>query len=280
MFHLAKTTWRGVISMLGAYSFMLGYWWCRSIKSLQSPERMNRGCVFILPGIQGKSPMEFSVARGLVDGDVPLGIEVFDWTTRLWPLFLFHLRAGFWQRWMAKRLAAKITDYQRRYPNRPVILIGHSGGGAVSLRTAEHLPQENRLAGVILLAPAISPFYDVRPALQSTAEVWNFFSPLDALFLGVGTLAAGTCDGWHLFSAGASGFLGRSKARPGLHQAGYRPEMLTAWNGGGHFGCVNRVFVGSHIAPLVQRLSEQQRKEQQAKQRQAKVQSPSLARAA
>jgi pimeloyl-ACP methyl ester carboxylesterase len=248
---VAVTAWRGLVSMLGAFLFFLGYWWCRSIRSLKSPERMRKGCVFTLPGVQGKSPMEFAVARGLADGGVECGIEVFDWTTRLWPLFLFHLRATFWHRLMAGRLAAKIRDYRRRYPGRPVFLIGHSGGGGLALRTAELLDAGERLAGVVLLAVAVSPLYDVRPALRRSRHVWNFYSPLDCVLLGVATMAGGTMDGWHLFSAGASGFFGTSKDCPGLHQQRYHPSMLRSWNAGGHFGWVNRVFIADCIAPLL-----------------------------
>jgi pimeloyl-ACP methyl ester carboxylesterase len=257
----AVMAWRGLVSMLGAYLFFLGYWWCRSIRPLRSPQRMSQGCVFILPGIQGTSPMEYAVARGLVDGGVECGIEVFDWTTRLWPLFLFHLRASFWHRYMARRLAARIRDYQRRQPGRPVFLIGHSGGGGIALLAAELLDAGNPpagapLAGVVLLAAAVSPLYDVRPALRGSRQIWNFCSPLDCLLLGLGTMAAGTMDGWHLMSAGCLGFFGKSTGAPGFHQRMYRLAMLRSWNGGGHFGCVNRLFIAHHIAPLLREAAQ------------------------
>ena len=61
---------RGLSSCLGTLLFPIGYWWCRSIKRLSQPERMEQGLIVILSGIQGKSPVEFAIARGLVDGGV------------------------------------------------------------------------------------------------------------------------------------------------------------------------------------------------------------------
>jgi hypothetical protein len=58
---------------------------------LKTNARLEQGCVFVLPGIQGKSPVEFAVARGLAEGGVRMAVEVFDWTTGFWPFFLFYL---------------------------------------------------------------------------------------------------------------------------------------------------------------------------------------------
>jgi pimeloyl-ACP methyl ester carboxylesterase len=137
-----------------------------------------------------------------------------------------------------------------------VYLVGHSGGGGMALMTAERLPASASLAGVVLLAVAVSPLYDVRPALKHSRRIWSFYSPLDCILPGIGTLAAGTMDGWHLFCAGCSGFFGTSRGCDGLHQRMYHPSMLLSWNLGGHFGGVNRVFIADHVAPLLREAAE------------------------
>ncbi|MDA7503801.1 alpha/beta hydrolase [bacterium] len=247
---------RGLSSFVGMLLFPIGWWWCRSIDSFATPDRLDRGCVFVLSGIQGKSPIEFGVARGLNDAGVRSGIVIFEWTTGLWPLFLFHLRAKFWHRRMAKKLANAIVEYQSKYPGRPVFLLGHSGGAGLSLMAANELPDGNKLSGIILLGPAVSPIFPLDSALTKTEQgIWNFHSILDCLFLGIGTILAGTMDGKHRPSAGMVCFKGTSikdKSEPQLHQLGYSFKMISQWHFGGHFGYSNRVFIANEVAPLIE----------------------------
>ena len=236
--------------------FPIGWWWCRSIDSLKTADRLQNGLILILPGIQGKSPIEFAVARGLADARIELGIEVFDWTTGLWPLFLFHLRASRRHQNMANKLAQRITEYSNAYPDRPIFLIGHSGGAALSLFAAQCLPPGKNLAAIFLLAPAVSPGFDYRSALQNTQSgIWNFYSPLDVLFLMLGTVCFGTIDGRLRCSAGAVGFRSPPqstlKTQASLHQVCFSPRMMTSGNFGGHFGPTNRLFVADYLAPLI-----------------------------
>ena len=244
-----RTAWYGLSSLFGVLVFPLGYWWCRRLDDLKTNARLEQGCGFVLPGIQGKSPVEFAVARGLADGGVRMAVEVFDWTTGFWPFFLFHLRARFWQARMAERLAAKILAYQAEFPGRPVHVMGHSGGGGLALLATEVLAERNKITSLILLAPAVSHSYDVTSASARVEQgIWHFYSPSDCLFDGLGTILAGTFDGRHTVSAGARGFT-NEVAR--LHQERFRPAMLRSWNFGGHFGCVNRVFAADWLAPLI-----------------------------
>src|SRR5690606_38493915 len=104
-------------------------------------------------------------------------------------------------------IAGQLTDYRREHPDTPVWLIGHSGGGAMSILTLERLAREHAIDGAILLGAALSPKYDLSSALDRTTRgIWNFSSWGDLFFLVAGTLLFGTLDGQHSISAGASGF--------------------------------------------------------------------------
>ena len=85
--------------------------------------------------------------------------------------------------------------------------------------------------------------------------IWNFCSVGDVLFLGVGTLAFGTFDGVHWPASGCIGFAHPTDPGPAqerqLRQIPYRLGMISQFNFGGHFGCVNRVFVAETIGPLL-----------------------------
>jgi len=226
------------------------------IKRLE-PERLDRGLVLILPGIEGRSFLNVSLMTGLLDAGLPYAMEIMDWTTGCFLLAVYHLRA--WERnhRVARQIARRVVEYRRQYPGRPVWLIGHSGGGAMSLLTAECLSAEESLTGMVLLAPAMSSRYSCDAAMRRTERgIWNFYSAGDVWFLGLSTLVLGTFDGVHGPGAGCIGFAHGSDPSPAaecqLRQIPYRLGMISQFNLGGHFGCVHRVFVAETIAPILQ----------------------------
>jgi pimeloyl-ACP methyl ester carboxylesterase len=230
------------------------------LKHLNTPQRRAHGLVLVLPGIEGESCLNHSIARGLADGGVPLAIEICDWTTGVILLFLYHLRSRRRNMAQAERLARRITGYQAEYPGRPVYLVGHSGGGAMTVLTLEHLPPGVRVTGAVLLQAAISPGHDLTAALAATERgIWNFHSRCDIFFDGIGTLIAGTLDGCHTPAAGMVGFRQPAELRADgsemyatrLHQVAYRPAMCGNFHFGGHMDATNRVFVAERIAPLL-----------------------------
>ncbi len=228
-----------------------------------APERLDQGYVIVLPGVEGRSLLNRSIVRGLVSANVPYGIEIHDWTYG--PLaYFWNLRDSRRHRAQAEEIAAKLTRYRQAHPETPVYLIGHSGGGAMTLFTLERLPDTVTINGGIMLMPAISPSYDVIPALAHTTRgLWNFSSWGDAIFVGLGTVLCGTCDGRHRLAAGMVGFSSGHQSRhktenvptcdgqPSLHETPFRPSMLGDGNLGGHFSPVNPRFVRRWIAPIV-----------------------------
>jgi hypothetical protein len=123
----------------------------------------------------------------------------------------------------------------------------------------EVMPAGVKVTSLILLAPAVSPTYDLGPAFEHVEfPIWNFCSRFDLLFLGMGTLILGTIDRRHAPSAGIRGFGADVASREGidnghqrLRQQPYVAKMLRSWNCGGHFGCTNCVFVAEWLAPLL-----------------------------
>jgi len=252
--------WRGFASAAGVLTVPLGSWWRRGIKELAVSERLDRGLVIVLPGIEGKGHLCLDIAHGLDDGGVALAIEVIDWTTGFPALFAYHLRAQGRNRRAAERIAERIVAYQEKYPGRPVHLIGHSGGAGVGLFALEALPAGHGISSAILLAAAVSPGYDLREALSHTeAGIWNLYAPLDVLFLGLGTLVLGTTDGSHTIAAGRRGFTAPDEPDTEtlrlyetlLHQRPYDREMAASWHLGGHNGWANRLFAAEWLAPML-----------------------------
>jgi len=247
---------RGVFCLATFCVAPLGWFLPRRCFCSKEAERLEQGLVLILPGIEGLSFLNLSMLHGLIDAGVPYALEIVDWTTGNKFLTLYHLRAWRRNQRIAQQLADRIVQYQTEHPDRPVWIIGHSGGGGIALLTARALPDGHRLTGLILLAAAVSPLFDLS-SIQTKVErgIWSFHSWLDCLFVGIGTTIFGTLDGWHLPSAGMIGFRrGKSPSPdtgPPLVQTAYRPTMSRAFNLGGHFGCVHRVFISEFVAPVI-----------------------------
>jgi len=250
---------RGCQSMLEILLHPLGRFCGWRLNDLRTTERLQHGLVLVLPGIEGESFLNHSIARGLADGGVRAAIEIDDWTTGLYLLFLYHLRSSRRHKAQAERIAQRIVDYQRDYPSRPVHLVGHSGGGAMCILALEQLPPGVKIASAILLLAGISPSYNLSTALTHVEQgIFNFHSRFDVVFLGLATLIAGTIDGPHSVSAGMVGFRAPGDLDAGqrelydrqLHQIPYRFGMMADFHFGGHMCVANRVFVARHVAPL------------------------------
>jgi pimeloyl-ACP methyl ester carboxylesterase len=206
--------------------------------------------------MEGRSFLNVSLMAGLRDAGLPYAMEIVDWTTGRFLLAIYHLRAWGRNHRVARQIAGRVAEYRRQYPGRPVWLVGHSAGGAMSLVTAELLPAGNSLTGIVLLAPATSSRYSCAAALERTERgIWNFYSAGDIWFLGLGTVLFGTFDGVHRPGSGCIGFAHRSDpgstAERQLRQIPHRWGMISQFNLGGHFGCVHRVFVAETIAPIL-----------------------------
>lgn len=232
---------------------------CVSQRELCTDARYDKGYTILLTGVTGRFPWDDRIARGLVDGGLPTAIEIHDWTRG--PLLLPVNMVDVWKkRRETQEIAAKIVDYQKRYPGRPVHLVGLSGGGAMVVKTLEALPPDVRVDSAVLLAPAVSTVYDLRQAQAHTERgIHNFYSPLDLFVGGALVLTCGTIDGSHLTSAAVAKFkppealtdAEEAQYAKALTQHPYSPTMLADGHPGGHFGWTSPPFVRDELAPIL-----------------------------
>lgn len=255
--------WRGLLCWITFLLTPLG-WFCfgRLIRRLE-PERLDKGLILVLTGIEGYSFLNVGILCGLIDGGVEHAVDIVDWTTGKKFLYLYHLRGWTRNNRVAKELAERINDYQDQYPGRPVWLVGHSGGGGMALLTAAALPEDRHVTGIVLLAAAVSPTFDLHPVATRVARgIWNYYSQLDWFFLSFGTMLLGTMDGRHVCAAGAAGFRGPTAdelvKNGSLIQRPWRWRMLSQFHLGEHFGCAHRVFIAEEIVPLIRARDEAQ----------------------
>ena len=231
-----------------------------SVADLSTPDRLRRGLVLVLPGVEGRSRYNVNIARGLDEGGVKMSIEIFDWTTEIPGGVLVNLTDIDRNRRMAEVLGSCILQYHFHHPNRPIHLVAHSGGAGVAIMALEALPRDTQVETAILLAGAVSPAYDLRTALERVRYgLYNYYSEYDKALLDVGTGIFGTMDRVHGRAAGSVGFRmpdGAGDERSTalyrkLYNVSWQPEMREHGNWGGHVDWANRRWVRDYLAPLI-----------------------------
>jgi len=230
---------------------------CVARQPFVTPERLSRGLVLVLSGIEGRSPINAEMCKGLNDGGVNYAVELVDWTVKVPGAYLLNLASRERNRRKAEQIADRIVRYQMSYPDRPVIIVGQSGGGAMALWVAESMPAGRHVDGLILLSAAVSPDYRLDVALLNTRRgIVSFYSHKDWVLLGAGTILYGTMDREHKSSAGRVGFnVPDLELAPILYrklfQIAWHEAMRQTGHKGGHFTSAAGPFVAEYVAPLV-----------------------------
>ena|ERR1700722_3278689 len=211
-------------------------------------------CVLHFPGIGGYLLVDKHLMLGLADGGVKAEIECYDWTLNhpgidaLHGYDRNHKEAGF--------LADLIVKREALWPDCSIVLTGHSGGAGIVIWTLERLPPDVKVDAAFLLAPALSPTYDLSAALKHVRRrMYVFYSSDDYLILGTGCRIFGTMDGEFTDAAGLVSFAIPKSADldqyKKLKQIPYDPAWGWLGNFGDHIGPMARPFVAKIVAPLV-----------------------------
>jgi hypothetical protein len=206
-----------------------------------------------LPGIGGHRGIDDSLVSGLRQGGVDGLIEIYDWTCNDPGISALVARQRNHEQ--ARLIALALTNRFNTNPQVPIYLTAHSGGAGVVVWALEQLPPDVMVESVLLLAPALSPKYDLTAALRHVrGAVYVVSSKYDPI-LGPGTRAFGTIDGVKTDAAGRVGF-SRPSGGDALEYAKLVPmPHQGAWvrfrNIGDHVGPMTRPFARQVLAPLI-----------------------------
>ena len=207
-----------------------------------------------LPGIGGERRIDRHMTSGLRDGGWEGPITIYDWTDHDPGLDALLAR----QRNMdeAKKVAQKIEDRLRRDPKLEITLTSHSGGAGIAVWALEKLSKDMQIQTLVLLAPALSPGYDLSAALKHVrGKAYVFYSEHDQVVLGAGTKLFGTIDGVRTEAAGLIGFKRPENADPvqyeKLIQKSYEQGWIAFENIGNHVGCMSQPFAENVLAPML-----------------------------
>ena len=209
-----------------------------------------------LPGVAGDSPLDRRWVNALENADAADHAVLYDWTCRRPGLEALEAHAR--NRAEAEKVAAMIVQQRKADPTGRVILTSESGGTAVAIWALEKLPPGVKVDQALLVAPALSPDYDLSVALTHVSKnVYYFDSPGDWFMLGFGTSTFGTMDGRNTNAAGLVGFHRPSSADAvqyyKLVEMRYDPAWTRWGDLGDHTGAMSIDFARHFIAPLILR---------------------------
>jgi hypothetical protein len=213
------------------------------------------GLVLVVAGVGGFDFLGDAAHWALPHAGVRHEVREFVWTHG-WGQLLKDLQDTRHVLRKADELAAEVRRHKAADPERPVYLVGKSGGTGLVLAAAEQLPPQT-LERIILLSAAVSPTYDLSPALRATrGEIVSFYSRHDRLILGWGTRQFGTIDRVYGPSAGLCRFeipagLGEEDraAYERLVQVPWQPAMFLQGHAGTHLGTSMPIFLAKEVAP-------------------------------
>jgi hypothetical protein len=218
----------------------------------------NADVVFVANGSGDYRTTSIALGQAVNACGAPLRVETFVWSYGYGRMLADHvdhcnhLEEG-------RRLAGQIVAFKQTCPERAVYLVGHSSGSAVVLAAAEAVPPGS-LERIVLLAPAVSDEYDLRPALRACrCGIDVFTSRRDVGALAIATGVVGTADRRHVAAAGRVGFIpilrcpGDELLYAKLHLHPWDRSVTWTGNHGSHYGTLEQGYMRAYILPLLSR---------------------------
>lgn len=219
---------------------------------------VEREAVFILDGVGGFQFMPLLIRRVLREQGQPIGSIMFRWQFGLpgeiWTDLMWRSR----NERQAGRLADRIAAYRHANPEARLHVVGYSGGSGIAVWACERLAPAAGVETLVLACPALSPTYNLGPALRNVRRCYALVSRRDRWILGAGTTAFGTVDRRFTSAAGRRGFCRPvaltaedETAYGRLRQIEWTPALRELGHRGGHDGWASLRFLREHLIPLL-----------------------------
>ena len=227
----------------------------RQVAHSPPPPGGYRGVLLVLDGAGDFQATTEAFEDAVRAEAAPLWVERVAWSHGYGRILADQIDGGH-IRCAGRELAKRVAVYRRQCPGLAVHLVGHSAGTAVVLAATELLPP-NSVDHVVLLAPAVSADYDLRPALRcARGGVDVFYSSRDVGYLALGTGLVGTTDRRWAAAAGRVGFrmqwacAGDAIVRARLRQHPWDASVSWTGNEGGHYGSHDVRYLRAYVLPL------------------------------
>jgi pimeloyl-ACP methyl ester carboxylesterase len=214
------------------------------------------GVVVCADGAGGFGGTTRALRTALAEQGSPLAVQCFEWSHGYGRVLADQMDCEHAQA-EGRKLAQCVLAYRARCPGQPIYLVAHSAGSNVVLCAAGALPAGS-VERIVLLAPAVSADYDLRPALRcARSGIDVFYSERDWPCLGLGIGIIGTSDRRWSAAAGRVGFRpviecpADAALYRQLHQHGWDPCVSWSGNTGGHYGSYRPGFLRAYVLPLL-----------------------------
>lgn len=214
--------------------------------------------VIALDGVGGFQFGPLLIRRAFRQDGQPIGTLYFRWQGGMVGEVLSDLMRYRRNRLMGIQLARKILAFARRHPDTRLHLVAYSGGAGIAAFACEKLKGRRLIETLVLACPALSPEYNLGPALQSVTRCYALTSRKDFVLLGLGTRLFGTTDRQFTAAAGKVGFRIPSDASPEdrsaydkMRQINWTPGLKRYRHHGGHSGWVMIPLLRAHLVPIL-----------------------------
>lgn len=246
---------------------------CHGLPECDGP--LDREVLFILDGVGGFQFAPVMVRRALDGPRSSIGTIWYRWqwglVGEIWTDLMWLRR----NRVMGAQVARKILAFRRQHPGAVIHMLAVSGGAGIGVFACESLAggqKANRgravrtcariaepiLNTLILACPAMSPGYNLAPALRVVRRATAWVSSRDRYLLGAGTSLFGTTDRKFGTAAGRVGFHVPDDASTADHelyarltQLHWTPELRRDGHYGGHTGWMNEAFLRRWLVPTL-----------------------------
>ena len=202
-----------------------------------------REVVFLVDGVGRFQAGALMVRRTLRQVDADIGTILFDWQTPIYGEILSDLMWLRRNRRMGLILARRILAFRRSNPTTPIHLVAFSGGAGIALFALEGLRGRRIIETLILACPAVSPSFNLAPALRAVERCYAWISHRDRVLLGLGTRLFGTTDRRFTAAAGKVGFEfpeglsdDDSQQYRRIAEVHWTPALAKLGHSGGHTG--------------------------------------------
>ena len=256
--------WPGIWAIL---LFLLSATGCISVPTPTGSRQLPVGSTYLLhlPGVTGVTCFDQWWLNAFRDSKAVEAADFYDWTGPHGWINVLHAVER--NHVTAARIAAFISEIKQVNPTSHIILSSESGGTGVAVWALEALPADVRVDEALLIAPSMSPDYDLTAALRHVAGTMYYLtSPADDLTNGLGTSFFGTIDGKHGLGAGLVGF--HAPANSDARQYGklvrvpYDLRWMVWGNFGLHTGGMSAPFARNVLAPMLIRDEKRLRREE------------------
>ena len=127
--------------------------------------------IVFVPGVSGDGAWYGGLKRGIVETRNGVRVESFNWGAPL-PLFSLNFNNQSIHEDAERKLAVRSTlRLHSTDPDRRIDIVAHSAGCGVTLGALAQINSNDAVGDIILLAPSVSPAYDLAPAVSNMREL-------------------------------------------------------------------------------------------------------------